>query len=106
MTDREKLIELLFDVPEVTVYNRAAPKIADYLISNGVTFAKGTDVPSKWNSMEDRFPGIHERVLVWCESKTIEKHVTACTYMGDGKFSRHVRFVTHWMPMPQPPKED
>jgi hypothetical protein len=34
---REKLIELLFDVPEVTVYNRAAPKIADYLIANGVT---------------------------------------------------------------------
>lgn len=62
----------------------------------------------KWISVEERLPKVRQRVLVYCESKTIEKHVTACTYMGGlyGKpqFSRHVRKVTHWMPLPEPPK--
>lgn len=65
-----------------------------------------------WISVKERLPSIHQRVLVWCESKTIQKHVTACTFMADysgkGKgpyFSRHVRNVTHWMPLPEPPKE-
>ena len=60
---------------------------------------------SEWISVKDRLPNVHQRVLVYCQSKTIEKHVTACMYMG-GYFSRKVRNVTHWMPLPEPPEED
>ena len=102
MSNKEKLSELLTYAKDLCSIDREA----EFLLTNGVTFAKDTDVPSKWVSKEDRLPSIYERVLVWCESKTIEKHVTACTYMGDGKFSRHVRCVTHWMPLPKPPKEE
>ena len=63
----------------------------------------------KWIPVTDRLPRVQQRILVYCESKTIEKHVTACTYMGGRfghpQFSRHVRNVTHWMPLPEPPKE-
>lgn len=62
-------------------------------------------VPEKpqWISVEERLPAVHQRVLVYCQSKTIERHITACMYMG-GYFSRKVRNVTHWMPLPEPPE--
>ena len=63
----------------------------------------------KWIPVTERLPKVGQRILVYCESKTIEKHVTACTYTGGlygcPQFSRHVRKVTHWMPMPEPPGE-
>ena len=66
--------------------------------------------PYGWTSVKDGLPKVGERILVYCESKTIKKHVTACTYMGgrygSPQFSRHVRKVSHWMPLPEPPKEE
>ena len=96
---REKIIELLmqkgFGVEGATI-------AADHLIANGVTI-------QKWIPVTERLPKVRQRILVYCESKTIEKHITACTYMGGlyGKpeFSRHCHKVTHWMPLPEPPKE-
>ena len=60
-------------------------------------------VPSavRWIPVTDRLPEIGQRILVYCESKTIRKHVTSCTYMGD--YLGHKQF-THWMPLPEPPK--
>ena len=61
-----------------------------------------------WIPVAELLPKVGQRILVYCESKTIEKHVTACTYMGGlyghPQFSRHVRKVTHWMPLPEQPK--
>ena len=68
------------------------------------------DAPAvqRWIPVSERLPKVRQRILVYCESKTIEMHVTACTYMGGylghEQFSRHVRNVTHWMPLPEPPK--
>ena len=67
MTDREKLIELLgdyFDIGDCTPED-----IADHLIANGVTFAKDTDVHSKWISVEEKLPkDIANKVLVRCKN--------------------------------------
>ena len=64
--------------------------------------------PGRWIPVSERLPEYNQRVMVYCESKTIEKHVTACTYFGirygAKRWSRHCRNVTHWMPLPQPPK--
>jgi hypothetical protein len=114
MTDKEKLIELLNEAHDAFYANFDPMKsymgsLADCLIANGFRLERKkatSDKTSEWISVEDRLPSRNERILVWCESKTIKKHITACTYMGDGKFSRHVRCVTHWMPLPEPPKED
>lgn len=65
-----------------------------------------------WISVKDRLPNSGQSVLVCLESKA----VTEALYLGD-KFVRPEMFslrtykfktnkVTHWMPLPQPPKED
>lgn len=54
MTDREKLIQLIVEKQDCGLthnikgqdYVTYNSELADHLISNGVTFAKDTDVPS------------------------------------------------------------
>ena len=67
-------------------------------------------VHGRWISVEDRLPEVGQCVLVWCESKMFKKHITISTYMRtysaerETYFSRRVRNVTHWMPLPKPPE--
>ncbi len=63
----------------------------------------------EWISVEDRLPdnGL-ERVLVFLRdddfTKPIgENKIDTDRYL-DGKWVRWGRFVTHWMPLPEPPK--
>ena len=94
MDVREKLVELI----ESARYwgSGTSEEIADHLIDNGVTV-------QEWISVDDRLPEEKQRVLVRC--KTIGTTVgwrlweTWMTDLGDGGSE-----VTHWMPMPQPPK--
>lgn len=108
---REKLIGLLETVPPLDAVIMglrngkqliSTSRVADHLIANGVTI-------QKWIPVSERLPEKQQRVLVYCESKTIRKHITSCTYMGgylgSKQWSRHVRNVTHWMPLPEPPAE-
>lgn len=61
----------------------------------------------KWISVEDRLPEDNERVLVW-RSRINEMDVF------DGRFvqircetaeMRRIHGITHWMPLPEAPKE-
>jgi hypothetical protein len=144
MTDREKLIELLChkydhfcDQCGVNEDSHYIDSLADYLISNGVTFAKDTNVPS-WipaserlpendepyeeylvNIMEDHFP-----CATWDDDPYCTERVTVAQfddkqklwYLHGGNTAlnalilpEHSRVnsqsVTHWMPLPEPPKE-
>ena len=108
MTDREKLIELIQH--EVVPY--FAERIADHLISNGVTF-------QQWIPVTERLPEDGRPVLVFCENTTIQggatRHIGS---LDSGKFwflktqpelasfPFHDWKVTHWMPLPEPPHED
>lgn len=108
MTDREKLIELL----KVPIHPRVAADpaevVADYLLDNGVTFATDTNVGSTWISVEDKLP--EPGVVVLVHSKL------GCTYFSHRLYN-HVEGkpfvieysggweVTHWMLLPEPPKE-
>ena len=78
------------------------------LLANQVA-SSSKQLASKWIPVTERLPEVGQRILVYCESKTIEMHITTCTYMagrfGSKQFSRHVRNVTHWMPLPEPPEE-
>jgi hypothetical protein len=72
MTDRETLIRLLIKCG-VWGANKTTGEIADFLIANGVTFAKDTDVPSKWISVEDGLPkqsryNFEEYIVTVCRS--------------------------------------
>jgi len=113
MTIHEKLVELLCKTisPTITVGEQA-----DFLIANGVTFAEDTDDPTKWISVKERLPDLipcnagtaySEAVIVWTSGKK------AMIAVYDGiSFVCPMDFwdawgeeITHWMPLPTPPKE-
>ena len=111
MDVREKLVELLtdnlprcgnlprWDNPLQLSCDEQVQRIADHLIMNGVTV-------QEWIPVKDRLPeNVKEGLLIalrwgevdigWCEdgrwgSQFVDEY-------EDGE-------VTHWMPLPQPPK--
>ena len=110
MTDREKLVELLdyirysqeFSCYDFYDMSDAAESIADFLISKGVTV-------QEWNSAKEPPKEYRDECMelipfLVCESGT--KYPFRAVYdgkvWGDG-WSKIP--VTHWMPLPEPPKE-
>ena len=56
----------------------------------------------KWISVKDRLPKPNENVLVYCKEYGIYVDI----HMSGGIFGYSMDSVTHWMPLPEPPKED
>ena len=149
MTDRQKLIALINH--EVVMY--FAERIADHLITNGVTFATDTNVGYKWIPVTERLPEPETEVLILAKHKTYSFKGTVTTryitttgmyedgrkntedsewtwetdgfeydeeldayiipegwweykhYNGDDEYNHPIDdTVTHWMPLPEPPK--
>ena len=111
---REKLIEIL----RVPIYPHLdadpAEVVADYLLDNGVTFATDNNVGSKWISVKERLPVQEGWYLVFTVPdrgyKSINKGYFCKGYAWDnftprwsGAGGRWTN-VTHWMPLPEPPK--
>ena len=119
MNDREKLVELISEArdkdfaicndhaickgcPYKNIRACHSACIADHLIANGVTV-------QEWISVKDRLPEINIGVLVYTPRF---KNTFEVFYKGDGKWEiasyRGGEIlndeVTHWMPLPQPPK--
>lgn len=70
---------------------------------------KGYRKQSGWISVEERLPDNNtERVLVLLAdddfTKPIGENKIDTDRFVDGKWVRWWRFVTHWMPLPEPPK--
>lgn len=128
---REKLIELLYDciskflTPTQTGSNRLTieihhGEIADHLIANGVTV-------QKWIPVTERLPEEDGQYLVFRDYEYLPikqcgfaKNLRALSkwdfawlhkdrggfYGYDSEYGYHeVGYVTHWMPLPEPPKE-
>ena len=114
MDVREKLVELIFDslCRHVDKSCKLAENIADDLIANGVTV-------QEWISVKDRLPEtdgicivcdcrlngnpwIHTAGFIKASSSWCELHGV---YYDDGygRYSEQDK-ITHWMPMPNPPK--
>ena len=107
MDVREKLVELIFDslCRHVDKSCKLAENIADDLIANGVTV-------QEWISVKDRLPedsndGFADAVLV---TDGFVQHM-AYFVGGEWRFAESGEIkepmwdrITHWMPLPQPPK--
>jgi hypothetical protein len=126
MTNREKLIELLAEPCRKRTHcsedcckrNRDHCKsdFADHLLANGVTFATGTNDGGKWTSVGDSLPNTDSPVLVWIADKEEPKPIgfgfasfqeqRATDIDGNILTPQGMFLVTHWMPMPEPPKEE
>ena len=79
---------------------------ADHLISNGVTV-------QEWISVDDRLPKEGEYVLCVLKGFNYGGKIQVCKFVPADKFKDKPYFehfrngfpsVTHWMPMPEPPK--
>ena len=96
MNVREKLIELLKQIKYVSVENAA-----NILIDNGVTV-------QEWISVDDSLPEETINCIVhyqhaYCDNDDYWA-IGFCCYDGE-KFQVAPAYkVTHWMPLPQPPK--
>ena len=97
MDVREKLVELIIDAkrtdPETGSFTEY---LADHLIAHGVTV-------QEWISVDDRLPEKDEIVII-CTDKNF---IYAGELIGDTWFLDNdswTETVTHWMPLPQPPK--
>lgn len=124
MTDREKLIELLWVYCEIG--DNAVEGMADCLIANGVTFATDTNVPSKlfgnsgqfkWISVEDEKPKCRGEYFVsyvfadcdmrfygsafWIDDLETNGYVTGSHFSFEGVGGMK---VTHWMEIQKLPK--
>ena len=105
MTDREKLIKLAGHI----VVPYFAEHIADLLIAHGVTFATDNHVGGNWIPVTERLPEEGEIVLV-CGSR---KGIYTAEFRRSGEYhwfhklnsKYHHCDPTHWMPLPEPPKE-
>ena len=97
MDVREKLVELLteFYGCDPMYYGVDALAIAKHLISNGVTV-------QEWISVKDRLPEENTTVIVATDNGIVFQ----CLYAYDGwnLWDGNEVNITHWQPMPQPPK--
>ena len=99
MDVREKLVKLL-DVL-IQPGQKTLGDIADYLIRNGVTV-------QEWLSVKDRLPEESGMYIVTAN----DGHAQRVSFVQWQKKNRRWNLtgarsywrVTHWMPMPQPPK--
>ena len=116
MDVREKLVELLLDIPFGNRTEEAeqahAENVAEYRIANGVTV-------QEWISVNDRLPETYEPVLVkylnYNDGSASHTNVdTAVLFDGNVWYwwegdicdcDEEVKCtISHWMPLPQPPK--
>ena len=105
MDVREKLVELLFKCAPKNIKLKwrgekievaiSQGNIADYLIDNGVTV-------QEWISVKGRLPEKNTSVI----ASTDKGIVFQCLYAYDGwdLWDGNEVNITHWQPMPQPPK--
>ena len=99
MDVREKLVELVESARYLG--SNTSEEIADHLINNGVTV-------QEWVSVDDRLPEEKVDCIVhykhaYCNNDGYWA-IGFCFYDGE-KFRIDLAYkVTHWMPLPQPPK--
>ena len=111
---REKLIELIgqvqdcgCDVTDVVEMNYVDNNVlATHIIANGVTI-------QEWIPVTERLPCKEGGQVLLARMYRGKRYVeigeilsdgTACSYSDDYKIHPKEHIVTHWMPLPTPPK--
>lgn len=95
---------------ELRLRRKTAGKIADALLAAGVIATDNKD-GCKWVSVKDALPRLGEGVLVIYQHSVWNNFVMLDVdrldeFNGDKYWMRHEHDVTHWMPLPAPPKEE
>ena len=100
MTVKEKLMELL----DQFVYDEwySSEEIAEKLIAHGVTV-------QKWISVDDRLPEVGGYVVCIAKRNPFSRFIPVVARIERNGWAnpiteQYISEVTHWMPLPQPPK--
>lgn len=111
MTEREKLIELLQTSPTDAAGNHGVGALADHLIANGVTIQKWIPVSERLPTFDDLpdYAG-YDYHLVCCKSPITGKSTVQPALASYDGFADKTLIschgLTHWMLLPEPPKEE
>ena len=108
MANEKRLIDLAHDyfdsVPwYADIADLNPEELIDHLIANGVTI-------QKWIPVTERLPEMHTKVL--CCGIRGGRFIAELSTWGNGNLYWDKRNgkgcpeVTHWMPLPEPPKEE
>ena len=108
MDVREKLVEILKQAPfegkvlDEWWWEEKIRRIADHLISNGVT-------AQEWISVDDRLPEAGGYVVCIAKRNPFSRFMPMVARIEKNGWvnpttEQYISEVTHWMPMPQPPK--
>ena len=104
MDVREKLVELIFDslCRHIDKSCKLAENIADDLLSNGVTV-------QEWISVEDELPEVGGYVVCIAKRNPFSRFMPMVARIEKNGWvnpmtEQYISEVTHWLPIPQPPK--
>ena len=102
MNDRtkEKIVELLDII--IQPGQKTLGYIADYLINNGVTV-------QEWISVDDELPEVGRYVVCIAKRNPFSRFMPMVARIEKNGWvnpmtEQYISEVTHWMPMPNPPK--
>ena len=100
MDVKEKLVELI----ESARYwgSNTSEEIADHLIDSGVTVQEWTSVKDRVPKNSGRYLVVHKNKYGGSVSTNIETYIKC--RVGEWWSNDYVYDVTHWMPLPEPPK--
>ena len=103
MTDIEKLVDLLWQCVDI---DTPFGEIADFLIANGVRLERKqatSEENKQWIPVSERLPDWRDgKVLV-----STKYGFSICERTVNGRWKgQHANWITHWMPLPEPPKEE
>ena len=100
MTEREKLIEILGGMSGIAWSPSVRGIIADYLLANGVTV-------QKWIPVTERLPEPTNLVVALTTGgDRIIARLDRYGWLRYGGYeTERLRPITHWAPLPEPPKE-
>ena len=104
MTDYMKLTDILMDeLPEENPWNGNIKGLVEKLIANGVTFAEDNNVPSNWIPVTERMPtdddADHNGAIIG------NHYLFGVRVVCLDNIEKRPAHYTHWMPLPEPPKE-
>lgn len=82
---------------------------AKYEALNIAMNAMGRSIPSRWISVEERLPEDGKNVLIFVRTMSRWWHMEVDWHTGNSWYNNaetNWNKITHWMPLPEPPKEE
>lgn len=108
---KAKLMELMaeFFGVDPAYYNIDSSGLADHLIAHGVTVVQASnpidsDGVNRWIPVSDRLPKVGMRVIVCRDEGKVEQGIFLGASGFWKVFGANTKKVTHWQPLPEPPK--